>query len=35
MALGKLLKIDVLVPENSHLIGAVGAALLASGFIEE
>lgn len=34
-ALGELLKIDVLVPENSHLIGAVGAALLASGFVEE
>ena len=34
-ALGELLKIDVLVPKNSHLIGAVGAALLASGFVEE
>ncbi len=34
-ALGELLKINVLVPENSHMIGAVGAALLASGFVEE
>ncbi len=34
-ALGELLKIDVLVPSNSHLIGAVGSALLASGFVEE
>ena len=34
-ALGDLLKIDVLVPPNSHLIGAVGAALLASGFVED
>ncbi len=34
-ALGELLKIDVLVPPNSHLIGAVGSALLASGFLEE
>ena len=34
-ALGELLKIDVLVPPNSHLIGAVGSALLASGYLEE
>jgi len=34
-ALGDLLKIDVLVPKNSHMIGAVGAALLASGYVEE
>jgi putative methanogenesis marker protein 15 len=34
-ALGDLLKIDVLVPKNSHMIGAVGAALLASGYAEE
>ena len=34
-ALGELLKINVLVPENSQLIGAVGAALLASGYVEE
>ncbi|MDG6243907.1 MAG: methanogenesis marker 15 protein [Methanolobus sp.] len=34
-ALGQLLKIDVLVPPNSHLIGAVGSALLASGYLEE
>lgn len=34
-ALGDLLKIDVLVPRDSHMIGAVGAALLASGYVEE
>lgn len=34
-ALGELLKINVLVPPNSHLIGAVGSALLASGYVEE
>ncbi|MDD4332178.1 MAG: methanogenesis marker 15 protein, partial [Methanosarcinaceae archaeon] len=34
-ALGDLLKIDVIVPRESHLIGAVGAALLASGYVEE
>ncbi|MBP1909702.1 methanogenesis marker 15 protein [Methanolobus bombayensis] len=34
-ALGELLKINVLVPPNSHLIGAVGSALLSSGFVEE
>ncbi|WP_319506369.1 methanogenesis marker 15 protein [uncultured Methanolobus sp.] len=34
-ALGELLKINVLVPPNSHLIGAVGSALLASGYLEE
>jgi activator of 2-hydroxyglutaryl-CoA dehydratase len=34
-ALTKLLKLNVLVPKNSHLIGAVGAALLASGFVDE
>jgi len=34
-ALGQLLKIEVLVPPNSHMIGAVGSALLASGFLEE
>ena len=31
--LGKLLNCNVIVPKNSQLIGAVGAALLASGFI--
>lgn len=30
-----LLNVKVFVPENSHLIGAVGAALLVSGFVEE
>ena len=34
-ALGDLLKIDVVVPPHSQLIGAVGAALLASGYVEE
>ncbi|MBW6470375.1 MAG: methanogenesis marker 15 protein [Methanosarcinaceae archaeon] len=34
-ALGELLKIDVIVPPHSQLIGAVGAALLASGYVEE
>jgi putative methanogenesis marker protein 15 len=34
-ALADLLKVKVLVPKNSHLIGAVGAALLASGYVEE
>jgi putative methanogenesis marker protein 15 len=34
-ALGELLKINVLVPPKSHLIGAVGSALLASGYVEE
>ncbi|MBO4302686.1 methanogenesis marker 15 protein [Methanosarcinaceae archaeon] len=33
--LGAMLNTKVLVPENSHLIGAVGAALLASGFVED
>ncbi|WNY24207.1 hypothetical protein MmiHf6_15370 [Methanimicrococcus hongohii] len=33
--LSNLLNVKVIVPENSHLIGAVGAALLASGFVEE
>jgi putative methanogenesis marker protein 15 len=33
-ALGDLLKIDVVVPPHSQMIGAVGAALLASGFVE-
>lgn len=33
-ALGELLKIDVLVPPHSQLIGAVGAALLASGYVK-
>ena len=33
--LGNLLNVKVIVPENSHLIGAVGAALLSSGFVEE
>ncbi|KGK99049.1 hypothetical protein LI82_03180 [Methanococcoides methylutens] len=33
-ALGDLLKIDVLVPPHSQLIGAVGAALLSSGFVK-
>lgn len=34
-ALGELLKINVLVPPNSHMIGAVGCALLVSGYVEE
>lgn len=34
-ALGELLKIEILVPRHSQLIGAVGAALLASGYVEE
>ncbi|MDO9518470.1 MAG: methanogenesis marker 15 protein [Methanosarcinaceae archaeon] len=34
-ALGDLLKINVIVPPHSQLIGAVGAALLASGYVEE
>ncbi|UGV40526.1 methanogenesis marker 15 protein [Methanococcoides orientis] len=33
-ALGDLLKVDVLVPPHSQLIGAVGAALLSSGFVK-
>jgi putative methanogenesis marker protein 15 len=33
-ALEELLKVKVHVPQNSQFIGAVGAALLASGFIE-
>jgi putative methanogenesis marker protein 15 len=33
--LSNLLNVKVIVPENSHLIGAVGAALLASGFVED
>lgn len=32
--LGKLLNCNVIVPKNSQLIGAVGSALLASGFID-
>ncbi len=34
-AMRELLKTDVIVPPHSQLIGAVGSALLASGFIEE
>jgi len=34
-ALGDMLKIDVVVPPHSQYIGAVGAALLASGYVEE
>jgi len=34
-ALSELLNIKVIVPPNSHLIGAVGSALLASGYVEE
>lgn len=34
-ALSDLLKIDVIVPPHSQLIGAVGAALLASGYVSE
>ena len=29
------LKIEIVVPPHSQLIGAVGAALLASGYVEE
>jgi putative methanogenesis marker protein 15 len=35
MAMKELLKIDVLVPPHSQYIGAVGAALLVSGFINK
>lgn len=34
-ALGELLKIDIVVPPHSQFIGAVGAALLASGYVGE
>jgi len=34
-ALGDMLKIDVVVPPHSQYIGAVGAALLASGYVVE
>ncbi|PHP45218.1 methanogenesis marker 15 protein [Methanosarcinales archaeon ex4572_44] len=34
-AMEELLRVDVHVPPNSQFIGAVGAALLSSGFIEE
>ncbi len=34
-ALGELLKVDVVVPPHSQLIGAVGAALLSSGYVKE
>jgi putative methanogenesis marker protein 15 len=34
-ALEELLKIDVVVPPHSQHIGAVGAALLASGFVDK
>jgi len=34
-AMRELLQTDVIVPPHSQLIGAVGSALLASGFIEE
>lgn len=33
--LSNLLNVKVIVPENSHMIGAVGAALLSSGFVED
>lgn len=34
-AMGKLLKTKIVVPPNSQYIGAVGSALLASGFIRD
>jgi activator of 2-hydroxyglutaryl-CoA dehydratase len=34
-AVEELLKIKVIVPPNAQYIGAVGAALLASGFISK
>ncbi|MEA1985147.1 MAG: methanogenesis marker 15 protein [Euryarchaeota archaeon] len=34
-AMGDMLNIDVLVPPHSQMIGAVGAALLVSGYVEE
>ncbi|MCX9014438.1 MAG: methanogenesis marker 15 protein [Candidatus Methanoperedens sp.] len=34
-AVSELLKVKVIVPENAQYIGAVGAALLASGFISK
>jgi predicted CoA-substrate-specific enzyme activase len=33
--LGSLLNVKVIVPDKSQYIGAVGAALLASGFVED
>ncbi len=33
--MGALLQTEILVPHHSQYIGAVGSALLASGFIEE
>jgi activator of 2-hydroxyglutaryl-CoA dehydratase len=33
-AVEELLKVKVIVPENAQFIGAVGAALLVSGFIK-
>ncbi len=33
-AMGELLQIDIVVPPNSQYIGAVGSALLASGYIK-
>jgi activator of 2-hydroxyglutaryl-CoA dehydratase len=34
-AMGELLQTEILVPPHSQHIGAVGSALLASGFIRE
>jgi activator of 2-hydroxyglutaryl-CoA dehydratase len=34
-AMKELLKIDVLVPPKAQYIGAVGAALLVSGFVNK
>jgi activator of 2-hydroxyglutaryl-CoA dehydratase len=34
-AMRELLQVEVIVPPYAQLIGAVGSALLASGFIEE
>ena len=34
-AMGELLQTEVLVPKYSQYIGAVGSALLASGFIKK
>jgi activator of 2-hydroxyglutaryl-CoA dehydratase len=34
-ALEELLKVKVIVPPHSQLIGAVGAALLVSGYVDQ
>jgi activator of 2-hydroxyglutaryl-CoA dehydratase len=34
-AMGELLQVEIVVPPYSQYIGAVGSALLSSGFIRE